>query len=453
MHAPKRWPTWLIYTLAATPALAFYWLLARSAFNLPVVDDYHAVLDFTDRFSRLSGLGARLGYIVNFQHNEYKLVFENAIFAIQYALFGNVNFAALSMIGNAFVLVLFVQLAMAFRTSTQGNAARVLLLLPVGLVLFQLQYASTLNFSMAGLQNLPVLAFALAAITLLAKDSPGRFPGAGVAMLLAVAASGSGFLLGPVGILMLAERRRWKHAAVWIVVSAVIALVYFNHYDFHSSQANPDGSNAKPGAHFNIMYMLAFMGSSIARYQGYGPSIGAGILLLLVWAFASRKRYFKENPTVFHFFVFLLLTAAGVSAIRSGLGLEQSLASRYRIYSNLLFILTYIFLAESYLLPMKDRRKQRVISGLIVACGLGFCVLSDMAGFRFLKGRQQAVTYEMAAWQAARRPVGKEVDSQPALNLDPAVARQLATGLYKPATATLVESMALGIYRPPSPPK
>jgi hypothetical protein len=449
LQASGRWPTWLVFFLAGTPALVFYWLLSTSVVNLPVVDDYHAVLDFTNRFSRLADLGAKLGYILNFQHNEYKLAFENALFALQYEVFGHVDFTSLSMLGNAFVLLLFALLASAFRTGGQNDGARVLALLPVGLVLFQLQYASTLNFSMAGLQNLPVLAFALASIMLLGSDSRPRIVGACAAMLLAVAASGSGFLLAPVGAVMLAERRRWKHVAIWLAVTAAVGAVYFTHYDVHSSQASPDGSVAHSAAHFDIAYMLAFMGSSVARYQGVLPSIGVGVVLLAIWALAVRNGYSRKNPSVFYFCIFLMLTAAGVSAIRSGLGIEQSLASRYRIYSNLLLILSYIFLAETYLLQMKNRRAQRAIAGIVVACGLGFCALSDMAGYRFLKGRQQAVALEMAAWQAATLNAANPPPSQVTLNLDPAVARQLATGLYKPATAPLLESIQLGIYRPP----
>ncbi len=448
IQASRRWPDWLTFSIAGAPALAFYWLLLKSVGNLPVVDDYHSVLDFVNRFSQMPDLGSRLSYIVNFQHNEYKLMLESAIFAAQHQWFGGVDFAILSMLGNSFVLLIFALLASAFRISTQSNATRVLLLLPVGLMLFQLQYASTLNFSMAGLQNIPVLAFALLALMLLVDESPVRFAGACLAMLLAIAASGSGFLLAPVGALMLAERRRWKHAAAWLAVTAAIAFVYFGHYEVHTAHASPPGAEAKSAAHFDVVYMLAFLGSSVARYQGYLPSVGVGIAILVVWAFAARAGYSRENPAIFYFCIFLLLTAAGVSAIRSGLGIEQSLASRYRIYSNLLLILSYVFFVERYLLSMKDVRRRRAIVGVLVACGLAFCVLSDIAGYRFLKGRQQAVAYAMAVWKSSNSTAASDPHSPASLSLDPAVSRQLASGLYTPATATLKESMRLGVYQP-----
>jgi hypothetical protein len=448
-RAAKRWPAWLIFSMAATPALVFYWLLWKSSFNLPVVDDYYAVLYFLNHFSQLPDLGSKLKYFGSFQHNEYKLWFEYLIFVAQYCLSGSVNFTILSMLGNACVLFLFLLLASIFRISSQSNIARVSLLLPVGFVLFQLQYASTLNFSMAGLQNITVLVFVLLSIVLLAKESSRQFAGACVAMLLAIAASGGGFLLVPVGVLMLAERRRWKHIGIWIGVFAVMAAVYFSDYNFHSAPSNLDGSVSRTPAHFDLLYMLAFMGSSVARYQGYLPSIAVGIVILVIWALAIRKGYSKENPTALYFCLFLILTGAGVSAIRSGLGMEQSLASRYRIYSNLLLILSYIFLVEAYLLKVNRHTTRLAVTGVAMASGLVFCVLSDMAGFRFLKGRQQAVTYEMAAWQAAVTKAGAHTNSPEGMNFDPAVSRQLATGLYKPIADVLTESIRLGIYSPP----
>ncbi|HEY4083310.1 MAG TPA: hypothetical protein VGM81_21695 [Burkholderiaceae bacterium] len=445
----RPWSSWVMLSLAGTPALIFYWLLSKTVADRPLVDDYYAVLAFVNHFSQLADVSSKLSYIVNFQHNEYKLAFENAIFAAQYELFGKINFSALSMLGNSFVLVLFALLASTFRISIKSNGIRTLALLPVGLLLFQLQYASTLNFAMAGLQNIPVLVFVLLSIMLLSENSPLRFAGSCVAMLLAIASSGGGFLLLPVGATMLAERRRWKHLGAWIIFSVAIASVYFSNYNFHSSQSNPDGSVTQSAAHFSITYMLAFMGASVARYQGYFPSICVGVALSCLLAFAIWKGYSKENPTVLYFAIFLILTAAGVSAIRSGFGIEQSLASRYRVYSNLLLILSYIFLAETYLPRIRTRNAAGAVTAIVVACSLAFFVLSNMAGFRFLKGRQQAVAYEMAAWQTSVPNTPGRPTTPAAMNLDPAVSRQLATGLYRPDTATLMESMRLGFYHPP----
>lgn len=433
------------------PATIFYWMLARTAVNIPIVDDYYAILNSLNIYSQSSNLGAKLGHIVNYQHNEYKLSFESAIFAIEYELSGKINFETLSILGNAFVAGIFALLVKTFKFSNDTRKSQLLLLLPVGLLLFQLQYASTLNFSMAGLQNLPVLAFSLLSILLLTRNTAYSFASACVAMVLSTAASGSGFLLGPIGTLMLAEQRRWRHIGIWAIVLALIAAIYFSNYNFHPSQLSQPAAAIQPTEHLYVTYMLAFMGSSIARYQGYMPSVALGTGLLILWAFAAWRGYSKKNPTVFYFFLFLVLTAAGVSAIRSGLGLEQSLASRYRIYSNLLLILSYIFVAENYLQQMQRTLLKRALMGATIICCLAFYVLSNQAGYRFLQGRQQAVSLEMAAWQLSQSGAPAGAASPTEMNLDPAVSRQLAIGLYKPVTAVLTQSMKLGIYQPPVP--
>lgn len=90
----------------AAPIICFYAVLAHHLVNLPVGDDYETALPFMARFATMNWLH-RLGFIFQFQHNEYKLFFENAILALQYAVFGHPNFIALSIVGDLLVLALF----------------------------------------------------------------------------------------------------------------------------------------------------------------------------------------------------------------------------------------------------------------------------------------------------------------------------------------------------------
>lgn len=439
--------SWPFFAVAGTPAIVFYFLLFKSVGNYPIVDDYHAVLEFVNIYSQLDSIQSKIFHVLNFQHNEYKLVFENIIFIAQHEFFGGINFAALSMLGNAFVLALFVLILSTFKNSTLSNSMRIATALPVGFLIFQLQYASTLNFSMAGLQNIPVLVFSLLAIILLAKNRRSSLIGACAATTLAVMASGSGFLLAVVGGLLLIEQKRWKDTVLWGCLFVGLALFYFTNYNPHATQASPDGSVTESAKHLSIPYMLAFMGSSIARYQGYLPSIAAGIVIFSIWVFAAKCGYSKKNPAVFYFVIFLVLTAAGVSAIRSNLGLEQSLASRYRIYSNLLLVLSYIFLSEKYLIPGITSKAKIIATGLIIILSVGFFAFSNAAGFRFLQGRNQAVAIEMRNWKSSNLN-DKATNFSSEQNFDPAVSRQLSIGLYKPATTTLLESIKLGVYFP-----
>ena len=59
--------------------------------------------------------------------------------------------------------------------------------------------------------------------------------------------------------------------------------------------------------------------------------------------------YDRANPTIFLQHAFHGSHRFRVSGLRSELGLLQSLVSRYRINSNLMLVLVYIFVAEALL--------------------------------------------------------------------------------------------------------
>ena len=441
-------PDWVLIVIAGIPAIFFYYFLFKTTFNLPINDDY-SLLNFVNHFSLIKGLLPKLNYIINFQHNEYKLIFVNAVFAIQYGLLGYIDFAVLSIVGNIFVVIIYILTVRAFKIPAAKGLTKLFLLLPIGLLLFQLQYASTLNFSMAGIQNISVLAFTLTAISMLANNSRIGFIGACISLLFAICASGNGFLLIPVGVLLLIERKRWAHIFIWITLSIVIALVYFVGYRMSSSiGSSEDGLVIKIFSQINAVYILAFIGSSIAKYQNHFPSVVFGIFLLFIWAIALKNKYSLQNPSVFYFFIFILLTSIAVSIIRSGLGVEQSLASRYGIYSNLVLILTYIFLMETYFEKIISKKIQYGIISLGVLFSTIFFLLSNAAGYRFLQGRQIAVTHELMTWKSEVLHENIKLYDPLESQFDPAVTRHLELGIYKPVTPVLLESTRLGVYKP-----
>ena len=218
------------------PILVFYGILARYAVNIPFDDDYPGVLEFLDRYARLPGRMAKVGYILSAQHNEYKTMFANFVIAVQYTFTGHPNFVLLSWLGNLFILPLLYLLWRHFMQAEPDISRRLLFFLPVPFLLFQLQYAETLNWSMPGLQNLPVLVFALACVSCVTARGLVSAVWASFLLALTIASSGNGFLLVPIGAYILFSRREWTSLLLWTTVSATCAAGYFHQYNFHSSQ-------------------------------------------------------------------------------------------------------------------------------------------------------------------------------------------------------------------------
>lgn len=441
---------WIVLLTLLLPASLFYFLLWKSVSVLPIADDYHAVLDFTDRFALSSGIGQKLLTVLTFQHNEYKLIFESSVFAAQWSLTGHIDFVQLVLLGNSFVFLMYLVLVAMYHVPSESPIECAALLLPLPLLLFQLQYASTLNWAMGCLQNLPVLFFILLAIALIPRRNGVSFALACFCIVAGIAASGNGFLGAMVCLLMLASQKRWKEIAALGGLCLGVAAVYFYRYDTSMSQAEPGHSVLHSLAKLSPAYALSFLGSALANSSSYRLSICVGTVLCGIFTLMIKVRYHRANPAVFYSTLFILTTALAVSGMRSDFGILQSLASRYRMYSDILLVLSYIFLTETYWARL--RRSQwpsRLMLPAFVLASCMFCAASDRAGFHFLKARRDIVSYEMALYlgdQGARTP------DAIASGADPVAARQLKDGIYKPNGPYLVESMRLGVYRPPSTP-
>ncbi|MGA2219096.1 MAG: hypothetical protein ABSG51_13465, partial [Terracidiphilus sp.] len=319
----------------ALPPLLFYSFLFRTTVDIPFYDDYDALLEFLNRTAVLNTLSAKISYFLAARHNEYKLFFLRGVAWLQWALFGRIDFIVLSVIGDLFVLLLAVLLWKMFLPKRKDLASRLVFFIPVSWLLFQFQYWETLNWSMAVLQNIPVLVFSLGAIYLLVKEARPAFWAAVLSFILAVAASINGLALIPVGLLILALDRRYFRIAVWLLAAAACIAAYAYRNAPRSAPAAPYSEVVSNIFHFNPAYVLAFIGSA-ASIPFRAGSFFLGTLLCLFFGYLARRGYIRRNPLVSWCVLFLLITAVGVAGVRSVFGVQQAVASRYTIYSALL---------------------------------------------------------------------------------------------------------------------
>jgi hypothetical protein len=384
--SPRR--TSLLSAIAA-PILAFYTILAVHLVNIPFSDDYETVLSFMVQYSRLDAWH-RICLIFSFQHNEYKLIFENAIFALQYLLLHRPNFIFLCIIGDLLVLALFAGIWFLL-LPTQEIDRKLRLAIPIAFALFQLRYAETLNWSMGALQNISVLIAALFTIGCLVRR---RYTLACALFAVTICCSGNGFLLFPVGA-WLTWRYRKAFIAWLAILFAMVALYSYHYVHYSLPGAGPEPHSALPAPlrlllYLNPVFSLSFMGSVIGLHWIISALVGTALLCVVIRMIATR--YDRINPTVFYFTIFLVITAICVSTIRSNLGLVWSFIGRYRIYSLLLFICAYLFAME--------RSRQWYRPALVASILL--CILGNVYGHffyvrqsRYMHSQAVYYTYEM----------------------------------------------------------
>ncbi len=433
------------------PAVLFYAILLGRVVDIPYGDDYEAILEFVNRMTQTKSLSAKSAYFLSAQFNEYKLFFEHAVVWAQYLLLKRVDITSLCLIGNGFVALLAILLWKMCLPDHKDVTFRLATFIPVSWLLFQLQYVETLNWAMASLQNVPVIVFSLCAIYLLVRGATRTFYLAILCLVLAVASSGNGLLLIPVGVLILAQARQYKRALSWAVVSIGCVAAYFYHYDFTSSLSRMHQSVLATVLRPRPFYLITFIGNMAAfpfirRYLTLDillcPLLG---LIICAFAFAMLRRGFAiRNPLVCYSVLFLLLTAIGVAGLRSDFGVEQSLSSRYGIYSALFVIFAWYAIVEEVLLH--DRRPLYRSGIWLSACAIAilFSLTMDAFGWLYLGDRNQEIFVGMAAYE---RPVRSGPRIGPVLPF-PHQNWKLDE-LDRRAPQILAEATRLGIYRPP----
>ena len=424
------------------PIIPFYIILFRTALDIPLYDGYRT-LEFVNHLHNLSGLAPKFSFLIERQFNEYKLVFLEVVVWLQYALMGRVDFRVLSAVSNAFVLFIAILAWKMFLPAHKDMGTRLALFIPVSWLLFQFGYLELLNWGGDGLQHLPSLLFSFATIYFLFGKTRTAFAAALAFQVLAIAASGNGFLLLPIGLLVLVPARSYIRIALWLATAAICFAGYFYHYDVMSSKSSPDHSVLSAFLHFHPLYVIGFIGSAVG-FLFHSAGLVLGTLLCAFFVWMAVRGYIRRNPAVSCCVLFLLVTAIGVAGLRSDLGTVQSESSRYTIYSVLLLIFAWFAFVEEFLqYSPKPLRKNPVFLGTVIA-SIVFCIVMDAVGFTIMKSWDRSIVEGMTEFEHPNPPDSTKGPVIPWWKGD--VDRET----FNPtARAALQESIRLGVYQPP----
>lgn len=426
----------------AAPAIIFYSILLRHVVNVPIADDYYALLNFLNHMREAPNLSAKAHYFLISQYNQYKLFFEHALFWLQLELSGHLDLAVLCILGDSFVLWLAILLWKMFLPRDTEFTGRLTFFVPIPWLLFQLQYAQTLNFSMGALQNLPVLLFSLAAIYLLLRRTRWTFLWSLVCLVLAVSSSANGLLMIPIGVLILAFSRKHARQVVWAATSAVCITAYSYGYSAMLWLIPSNSFFPSPAQFWRLRYVICFLGSA-GGYPIRSGSLVLGIAICVFYGYVARRGYFHRNPSIGYSVLFLLLTSVGVAGFRSELGVPCS-SSRYTIYSTLLLIFAWFVIVDEWLIHKHRSPRHRAIFLSAVVAAVLFSVSMDVWGLRYLVRRNRDLVTGIAMYERNPSPQSSAGPFFPPPNTTQAQA------FNRQARDILAQSAKLGIYRLPA---
>ncbi len=436
MRSQRIWSALGVFLLAGA-VLVFLFVLYRGAVNIPRMDDYDAVLNFLLKYRTEPSAWQKTLWVLTSQHMQYKLAVLHAVAAAEYELTSRVDFTLLEWLGNATVLLSAFVLWRLLGRSGRPLPERIWLFVPVLWVLLAPEYFETLDWAMGGLQNLTVIAAALGSLALLTRPGRGAFAASCGLLLTAIFCSGNGFMVAVAGALVLLLGKQRRRITAWGLTALGGALLYGLDY---STKADVPARPPMGAFLINLATTpFVFLGSGADVWRAALPG---GVVLVVLFAWLTRRGWHRREPASFAVAVFILLSALLVALGRYGT--TAGLASRYKIYSLLLAGVLWIG-AVCLDIPLLRTSAKRG-RGRIALVGLGCVLFSLVVSYkadRLMGVRKQLLLAHLRQWEAHPGALVLVPDEDAPLRLPQGYA------FRKRVTPTMREAVKLRLYVPP----
>jgi hypothetical protein len=362
----------------------------KTSVNVPLTDDYGAITQFLYRYAHTHGLLARIGWIINTQHNEYKVILLNTVVAVQYHLIGHANYRTLQLLGDlsipATLGLLWLLLARQQRPFQQ---AIWLILIPWYLFL-SLCYFETVNWANTEIE-LTLVPLAIASVFFFTSSIRHATFWGTFFLILSIASFASGFLFAIALLTLLIYQRRLGASLTVALAVGVMAGIYSFHY------VRSAGGHAVPPLGGALLYAFVFLGGLFSTI----PSCAVlGVLLVAGFIFLLTRGWARLSPDTFCIALFCLITAAAIVPGRYHEGVETAMSGRYRLYPLMLVSAEYLAILRIF---VPQRLALRSAWGAVIGLGtiaaIAFGLSSQVTAYRALHARQRLLLAHLILWE------------------------------------------------------
>lgn len=327
----------------------------RFSSNIPLLDDYDAVLGFLNNFVSTSSIEEKFAALLG-QHNEHRLVFNRVVQVLFLELFGEINFRYLIFFGN---ISWFAVIYTLWRYA-KSQGLTYIEFTPVAIILLCFCTTEAMTFATPAIQFHFQILFTLLAILTMTK---GFVLATMTFMFLSVFTSGGGLLTIPIVGAYYLLKTQWRNLLLSSLVSITIIFCYFFLLPYISPTGHPSLLGILHNPQSFTLFFFQMLGSyGMINKIGISSAIAFGVISFILFLTRALS-FYKLCPFLFWFGGFLLMTVAATSTARSGFGSEYSLASRYSFFGILLLAVNY--LAYMQILTSSISRKKLAIYGLI----------------------------------------------------------------------------------------
>jgi hypothetical protein len=393
---------------------SFYIFLFQNAVNIPITDDYITILQFSNQYFFTDSISEKFSLFTSF-HAECRLITTRIIIIMLHFITGVVNIKHLILLANCCLPVMLL----FFYKVLSHVSIRLELTLMFALLLFQFGYYDSIVWATDALHYQFTIVFVMLSLYLLNKNSLVSHITSIVTGVFAALTFGNGLLIFPIAILFFIIQQNWKFVFIWTSIFAVFSLLYFQHFT----------SGIHGNVLFSVMdyfiYSCCFLGSAFQfMYQLQLPFF-VGLLIWILFILLTIKHYYRKNYFVYGLLLCIIFSSIITAYFRLGMGLNESVSSRYGIYSVLAIVASLNALAE-----IIEFKKQAVfLYAGVVLCVL-YHLLSGIFFFPEVPIRKQKL--ESFITDIRNNAPFKEVDPIISKQAESAVKTAIQKGIYFP---------------------
>lgn len=327
----------------------------RYASNIPVLDDYDAILNFLNNF-KAAGFGQKLLLLIS-QHNEHRLLHSRLLYVAYYGITGNINFRNIIFIGD--LQLLAVALISTYFIRKSGGKYWKLIAFIWSLCIFDLNTYEAGNMAMFGVQSFGVIMLFFGSVFLYDLNNRKYLAPAALLQAVTIFSSGNGIVASLFITLSTLPGNDRVKKIVSIATTLVFAPLYFIGY------ANGASADTERHTPFNIGNAVIYFVKMGGAHFSFDYSLAFGIPLFATLLAAFPYRSLRRPATLWPILCiagFSIVSMLTIAVFRSDLDNAQFQTSRYQIYPQLLAATACLFV----MLKMENKRPQLAVSIILL---------------------------------------------------------------------------------------
>ena len=340
--------------------VAFGRAVLHYTLDVPSYDDYNATIYAIQMFYfEATNLKQQLALLFK-PHNEHRIFLSRLSSIIYYDLFGKLNFRALILYQNLYLLAAFgLTLAILRKAKIQLWP----LLLPVSFFLFSLSFWQVTFYYWGGIQHYTVCFFIMLSLYWLTSAREvvsWQYIGSILAALIAITSFGNGILVVPLALFLLWTQKKYQLIFPWLGVAILYILLQLT----NEPAVTRDFSNFR--IDWAIRLFFTYLGS-FAYVSSYGtpwhyPNIilcmAVGAVVFFYWLKLLWSGYAFKTPLLFCLLCLPILTGVLIAISRFDTKAAGGIAPRYMFFTAFIpiWVISILYdtgkLKKSLLLPL-----------------------------------------------------------------------------------------------------